>query len=108
MTYLKDRAKSEEPELQDASHPILVKDLTKRFGDFCAVDHISFTVSPGEVFGWLGPNGAGKTTTIRMLLGLLKPTEGQSFVLGYNSATQTKAMQAASATCRSCLPCTTT
>jgi ABC-2 type transport system ATP-binding protein len=93
MGLIKDRSQTEDPELQDASHPILVKDLTKSFGDFCAVDHINFTVSTGEVYGWLGPNGAGKTTTIRMLLGLLKPSEGQSFVLGYNSATQTKVMQ---------------
>jgi len=74
--------------------PIVVKDLTKRFGNFTAVDKVSFTVSEGEVYGWLGPNGAGKTTTIRMLLGLLKPTEGACRVLGYDSATETKAMQA--------------
>lgn len=74
--------------------PILVQNLTKRFGDFVAVDNVSFQVAAGEVFGWLGPNGAGKTTTIRMLLGLLKPTSGQTFVLGLNSATQTKAMHA--------------
>jgi ABC-2 type transport system ATP-binding protein len=68
--------------------------LTKRFGDFIAVDTVSFTVKRGEVYGWLGPNGAGKTTTIRMLLGLLQPTEGSCHVLGYNSTTQTKLMQA--------------
>ena len=94
MTLFRDRSQTREPELKDTGHPILVKDLTKCFGDFCAVDHISFSVSTGEVYGWLGPNGAGKTTTIRMLLGLLKPSEGQSYVLGYNSATQTKIMQA--------------
>ena len=94
MTLFRDRSQAQEPELKDAGHPILVKDLTKCFGEFCAVDHISFSVSTGEVYGWLGPNGAGKTTTIRMLLGLLKPSEGQSYVLGYNSATQTKIMQA--------------
>jgi len=74
--------------------PIVVEQLTKRFGDFIAVDNVSFSVNAGEVFGWLGPNGAGKTTTIRMLLGLLKPTSGSTFVLGLNSATQTKAMHA--------------
>jgi drug efflux transport system ATP-binding protein len=74
--------------------PIIVQNLTKKFGDFVAVDNVSFTVNRGEVFGWLGPNGAGKTTTIRMLLGLLHPSSGSSRVLGYNSATQTKAMQA--------------
>src|SRR5262245_32145848 len=73
---------------------ILVENLTKQFGDFTAVDNLSFRVSAGEVFGWLGPNGAGKTTTIRILLGLLKPTSGSTFVLDLNSATQTKAMHA--------------
>lgn len=73
--------------------PIVVQDLTKRFGDFVAVDRVSFTVGRGEVYGWLGPNGAGKTTTIRMLLGLLRPTEGRAWVLGYDCATQAKAMQ---------------
>src|SRR5512138_1113596 len=79
---------------QDLATPILVQDLTKRFGKFTAVDHVSFDVQPGEVFGWLGPNGAGKTTTIRMLLGLIKPSSGDSFVLGFNSATQTKSVHA--------------
>ncbi|MFN8442794.1 MAG: ABC transporter ATP-binding protein [Caldilineaceae bacterium] len=76
----------------DLSHPIVVNDLTKKFGEFVAVDHVSFSVNEGEVFGWLGPNGAGKTTTIRMLLGLLHPTSGSTHVLGLNSATQTKKM----------------
>jgi ABC-2 type transport system ATP-binding protein len=71
-------------------YPIVVEDLTKVFGDFTAVDHISFTVQAGQIFGWLGPNGAGKTTTIRMLLGLMKPTSGNTYVLGFNSATQAK------------------
>lgn len=70
--------------------PIVVEDLTKRFGDFMAVDHVSFTVEAGQIFGWLGPNGAGKTTTIRILLGLMKPTSGNTYVLGFNSATQAK------------------
>lgn len=78
----------------DLTHPIVVDHLTKRFGEFVAVDDVSFSVNAGEVFGWLGPNGAGKTTTIRMLLGLLHPTSGSTHVLGYNSATQTKAMRA--------------
>jgi ABC-type multidrug transport system ATPase subunit len=50
----------------DESLPIAVENLTRRFGDFTAVDRINFTVHKGEVFGWLGPNGAGKTTTIRI------------------------------------------
>jgi len=76
------------------NYPIIVENLTKKFGNFTAVDRVSFKVRPGEVYGWLGPNGAGKTTTIRMLLGLLKPTAGTARVLGYDPATQTKAMQA--------------
>ena len=75
-------------------YTIEVRDLTKRFGDFTAVDHVSFRVKQGEVYGWLGPNGAGKTTTIRLLLGLLKITEGSARVLGYDPSTETKAMQA--------------
>jgi ABC-2 type transport system ATP-binding protein len=75
-------------------YAIEVNDLTKQFGSFVAVDHVSFRVPPGEVYGWLGPNGAGKTTTIRMLLGLLKPTSGQARVLGYDPVRQAKAMQA--------------
>ncbi len=78
----------------DLQHPIVVHNLTKKFGDFVAVDNVSFSVNAGEVFGWLGPNGAGKTTTIRMLLGLLHPTSGSTHVLGLNSSTQTKAMHA--------------
>jgi ABC-2 type transport system ATP-binding protein len=79
---------------READPPIVVESLTKRFDSFTAVDRVSFTVRRGEVYGWLGPNGAGKTTTIRMLLGLLRPTEGNCYVLGYNSTSQTKAMQA--------------
>jgi ABC-2 type transport system ATP-binding protein len=61
---------------------IIVEGLTKDFGSFRAVDHIHFTVGRGQIFGFLGPNGSGKTTTIRMLLGLLKPSDGQASVLG--------------------------
>ncbi len=61
---------------------ILVRDLTKTFDHFTAVDRISFSVERGQIFGFLGPNGSGKTTTIRMLLGLLKPTSGLAEVLG--------------------------
>ena len=60
---------------------VAVQGLTKKFGDFVAVDHISFTVAQGEIFGFLGPNGSGKTTTIRMLLGLIRPTSGEARVL---------------------------
>jgi ABC-2 type transport system ATP-binding protein len=75
-------------------YPIEVHNLTKRFGKFVAVDGVSFEVDRGEVYGWLGPNGAGKTTTIRMLLGLLRPSEGHARVLGYDPAREAKAMQA--------------
>ncbi len=61
-----------------------VHELTKRFGDFTAVDRVSFAVAPGEVFGFLGPNGAGKTTTIKMLNGLLAPTAGSGQVAGFD------------------------
>ena len=70
---------------------IVAENLTRRFGNFTAVNNISFDVRRGEIFGFLGPNGSGKTTTIRMLLGLLHPTSGSATVLGYdivrNSAT---------------------
>ncbi len=87
------RRPSNQPEIQNSPYSIQVEHLSKQFGDFMAVDDVSFTVSPGEVYGWLGPNGAGKTTTIRMLLGLLLPTSGRAHVLGYNCSTQTKVMQ---------------
>ena len=61
---------------------ITVTDLTRRFGDFVAVDHLNFDVREGEVFGFLGSNGAGKSTAIRMLCGLLKPTSGTATVGG--------------------------
>ena len=73
---------------------IEVDHLTRKFGEFVAVDDVSFSVAAGEIFGWLGPNGAGKTTTIRMLLGLIKPTSGRMSVLGYDPDLQTKLMQA--------------
>ena len=61
---------------------VVVENLTKRFGDFTAVDNISFDVRRGEIFGFLGPNGSGKSTTIRMLCGLLRPSSGQAHVAG--------------------------
>jgi len=63
---------------------VQAEDLTKRFGEFTAVDHVSFNVVQGEIFGFLGPNGAGKTTTISMLCTLLQPTEGKAKVSGFD------------------------
>ncbi|MCU0494946.1 MAG: ABC transporter ATP-binding protein [Chloroflexaceae bacterium] len=68
--------------------------LTRRFGDFVAVNKVSFQVQPGEVFGFLGPNGSGKSTTIRMLCGLIAPTEGSGHVLGLDIASEAEAIRA--------------
>src|SRR5580698_9822357 len=67
---------------------VRIDDLTKRFGDFVAVDHVSIQVRQGEIFGFLGPNGAGKSTTIRILCGLMAPTSGKATVAGFDVATQ--------------------
>ncbi len=61
-----------------------VRGLTKHYGELLAVDHVSFQVDKGEIFGFLGPNGAGKTTTQRMLTGVLAPTDGEASVMGYD------------------------
>ena len=63
---------------------IIADRLTKQFGDFVAVDHISFSVTEGEIFGFLGANGAGKTTAMRMLCGLSRPTDGRAEVAGFD------------------------
>jgi ABC-2 type transport system ATP-binding protein len=63
---------------------VMAQGLTKKFGDFVATNQITFSVEPGEIFGFLGANGAGKTTAIRMLCGLLKPTSGEALVAGYD------------------------
>jgi ABC-2 type transport system ATP-binding protein len=67
---------------------IVARGLTKRYGDFTAVDHLDLDIRPGEVFGLLGPNGAGKTTTVLMLLGLSEPTSGTARVVGLDPARQ--------------------
>ncbi len=72
---------------------ISVEGLTRRFGDFTAVDGITFTVGRGEIFGFLGPNGAGKSTTIRMLCALLPPTSGRALVLGRDAAREPQAVR---------------
>jgi len=68
----------------NSEYSVRVKNLTKKFGDFKAVDNVTFDVYPGEIFGFLGANGAGKTTTIKMLIGLLKPTSGEGTVGGFD------------------------
>jgi ABC-2 type transport system ATP-binding protein len=73
---------------------ISVENLTRYFGDFVAVDHINFQVAAGEVVGYLGPNGSGKTTTIRMLLGLLAPSDGRATVLGFDAFNQSEEVRA--------------
>ena len=72
--------------MRENNHAVKADSLTKKFGDFVAVDHIDFTIERGAIFGFLGPNGAGKTTTIRMLLGLLRPSDGKATVLGFDVA----------------------
>jgi ABC-2 type transport system ATP-binding protein len=72
---------------------IQVKNLTKTFGNFTAVDAISFEVKKGEIFGFLGANGAGKTTAMKMLIGILNPTSGEGTVAGYNIFTQTESIK---------------
>ncbi len=75
------------------SSPVLqATNLSKRFGDFTAVDGISFSIEPGEILGVLGPNGAGKTTTIQMLLGLVTPTTGSIQMFGLDLSTHREAI----------------
>lgn len=69
---------------------IVVKDLEKKFGQFVAVNKVTFSVKKGEIFGFLGPNGSGKSTTIRMLCGILTPTSGYALVAGHNICTETE------------------
>jgi ABC-2 type transport system ATP-binding protein len=66
------------------AYAVETEKLTKTFGDIVAVDGLDLRVDRGEIYGFLGPNGAGKTTTIRMLCGILEPTAGGGFVLGYD------------------------
>ena len=73
---------------------ILVDNLTKLFGRFVAVDHVSFEIQTGEIVGFVGPNGSGKTTTIRMLLGLLSISDGKATVLGFDSFRESEQVRA--------------
>lgn len=71
------------PRDEDDGEPVIIaEDLTRRFGDFTAVDHVNFRIERGEIFGFLGSNGCGKTTTMKMLTGLLPATEGKAFLFG--------------------------
>ena len=70
--------------------PLEVRNVTKLFGDFRAVDEVSFSLPAGSIYGFLGPNGAGKTTTIRMILEIIKPTTGSISVLGHSSALEVR------------------
>lgn len=85
--------------MSSPSPTIVARDLTYRYGQLTAVDHISFQVSPGEVLGFLGPNGAGKSTTIKMLTGQMRPQEGEALLLGRNVAEHTNEIQAKIGVC---------
>jgi len=76
--------------MKNGDYSIEVKDLTKKFGDFTAVNNINFSIKKGEIFGFLGPNGSGKTTTIRMLIGLMDVTSGLATVAGYDVKKQSE------------------
>ncbi len=76
--------------MADPDIVVSVQDLERRFGDFIAVDRVSFAVERGEIFGFLGPNGSGKSTTIRMLTGILAPSSGGGRVAGYDIVTETE------------------
>jgi ABC-2 type transport system ATP-binding protein len=81
-------------------HPIVIRDLTKRFGDLTAVKGLNLEIHQGEMFGLLGPNGAGKTTTIHMLCGLLAPTAGTATVAGHDVTHDGTRMKAHIGVCR--------
>lgn len=74
-------------------YSVTIDRLSKRFGDFVAVDDVTLNVSKGEIFGFLGPNGAGKSTTIRILCGLLAPSTGSATVAGFDVATQSESVR---------------
>ncbi|MEZ5013205.1 MAG: ABC transporter ATP-binding protein [Chitinophagales bacterium] len=74
-------------------HVIETNGLTKRFGDFTAVDHVTFQVKPGEIFGFLGANGAGKTTAMKMLIGISRPTSGEARIAGFDIYKETESIK---------------
>lgn len=79
--------------MSDYKYAINTNDLTRKFGDFTAVNNVNFYIPKGEIFGLLGPNGAGKTTTIRMLCGIIAPTSGNATVLGYDIRKDSEAIK---------------
>ncbi len=79
--------------LSDAPIAIEARGLTRRFGDLLAVDHVDLTIARAQIYGFLGPNGSGKTTTIRMLCGLLTPSEGDAEVLGHRVPAEAEALR---------------
>src|SRR5258708_16992006 len=80
--------------MQPEAEPIIeIRGLTRRFGALTAVDHLNLTVSRGEIFGLVGPDGAGKTTTLRMLCGLMDPSEGSARVAGHDVARESRAVK---------------
>ena len=90
------------PHLPMTEPVITARGLTRRFGDFTAVDHVSFTIERGEIFGFVGSNGCGKTTTMKMLTGLLPASDGEALLFGRPIDAQRLRLRAgASATCRS-------
>lgn len=78
------------PTTSDANSALELRNVTKKYGDFTAVDDVSFSIPAGSIYGFLGPNGAGKTTTIRMILEILKPTTGEIEILGRSSALEVR------------------
>ena len=85
----------------DADSMVRLSGLTKRFGRNAALDDVTLTIVPGEVFGYLGANGAGKTTTIRLLMGMLRPTSGTATVLGLDAWRQRSEERRVGKECRS-------
>lgn len=94
MSFFKRRLELEPPAPSAPGVAVSVQSLSKRFGDFLAVDGVSFEVGAGEIFGFLGPNGSGKTTTIRMLCGTIAPSGGGARVLGLDVANDAEAVRA--------------
>jgi ribosome-dependent ATPase len=89
----------------DDGSAIEANNLTKKFGDFTAVDDVSFTIPRGEIFGFVGSNGCGKTTTMKMLTGLLHPTHGQAYMFDSSVETGSIELKSASDTCRRAFRC---